>query len=191
MSGAPGSGKTTLARRLAPMLGLALISKDTIKESLWDSLAPPPGDREWSRRLGAAAMALIWRLAEQAPAAMLEANFRPHSPTERSRLLALGGSVVEVHCWCPPTVAAERYAHRALDPSHHPAHVSPTLDDTLLGEFDQPIGIGTVDAGTDGARVPMPVWAVLMKSPNHIDEAATLLASTAEVVGIGSDPWAS
>lgn len=144
VSGAPGAGKTTLARQLAPLLGLPLLSKDAIKESLWDSLAPPPGDREWSRRLGAAAMELIWCLAGQAPAAMLEANFRPHSATERAKLLALGAPVVEVYCWCPPAVAAARYARRALDPDHHPAHVTPTLDPTLLAEFDRPMGIGPV-----------------------------------------------
>ena len=34
ISGAPGSGKTALSRRLAPELKLPLISKDTIKEVL-------------------------------------------------------------------------------------------------------------------------------------------------------------
>ena len=144
VSGAPGAGKTTVARQLAPVLGLPLLSKDAIKESLWDSLDPPPGDREWSRLVGTAAMGLLWRLAEDAPGVVLEANFRPHNPSERASLRALGGSVVEVYCWCPPALAAERYATRALSPSHHRAHVSPTLDPELLAEFDAPMAIGTV-----------------------------------------------
>ena len=51
---------------------------------------------------------------------------------------------MEVDCWCPPAVAAARYADRARRPGHHPAHVSPTLDGGLLAEFDGPMGIGTL-----------------------------------------------
>ena len=36
VSGPPGSGKSTLARGLAPELGLPLLSKDRIKEALFD-----------------------------------------------------------------------------------------------------------------------------------------------------------
>ena len=38
VSGAPGSGKTTLAHPLAEQLGLPLFAKDTIKEALHDNL---------------------------------------------------------------------------------------------------------------------------------------------------------
>ena len=79
VSGAPGAGKTTLAIQLASILRMPLLSKDAIKECLFDALSSPPGDREWSRTLGATAMELMWRLAEDAPAVILEANFRPHS----------------------------------------------------------------------------------------------------------------
>jgi predicted kinase len=57
VSGAPGSGKTSLAVPLAAELGWALLTKDRIKETLHDALEPPEPDREWSRRLGATAMA--------------------------------------------------------------------------------------------------------------------------------------
>src|SRR4051812_24933063 len=38
VSGAPGAGKTTLARPLAAALGFALLSKDHIKETLRDAM---------------------------------------------------------------------------------------------------------------------------------------------------------
>lgn len=44
VSGAPAAGKSTLARALAPRLGLPLISQDDIKETLFDALAPPAAD---------------------------------------------------------------------------------------------------------------------------------------------------
>lgn len=66
VSGAPGSGKTSLAVPLAAELGWALLTKDRIKETLHDALEPPEPDREWSRRLGATAMELLWALAAMA-----------------------------------------------------------------------------------------------------------------------------
>ena len=121
-----------------------LIGKDLIKETLWDVFDPPRGDLEWSRRLGAAAMEVIWTLAAQSRRAVLEANFRPHSDYEKAKLSGLSAKLVEVYCWCPPEVARERYARRAVQMAHHRAHVTPTLDAALLAEFDQPIGLGTV-----------------------------------------------
>jgi len=144
ITGAPGAGKSTLASRLAPALQMPLLAKDVIKESLWDALAPPPGDLSWSRRLGGAAMEVLWQLAMYSPRVILEANFRPHSPSEQAKLRALSARVVEVYCWCPPEEAIRRYATRAATGSHHPAHVTSTLDPTLLAEFDQPMGAGSL-----------------------------------------------
>ncbi len=83
-------------------------------------------------------------LAGLAPSALLEANFRPHSSYERSRIAALSARVVEIYCWCPPELASRRYAQRASDPSHHRAHVLPTLSAERLAEFDRPVAIGEV-----------------------------------------------
>jgi hypothetical protein len=52
VSGAPGSGKTSLAVPLAAELGYALLAKDRIKETLHDALGAPEPDQAWSRRLG-------------------------------------------------------------------------------------------------------------------------------------------
>jgi AAA domain len=41
VSGPPGSGKTTLARELAPLLGVPLLAKDTIKQALMSVLTVP------------------------------------------------------------------------------------------------------------------------------------------------------
>jgi predicted kinase len=142
VSGAPGAGKTTLAVPLAAALGLPLLSKDQIKETLFDALDYPAGDLAASRRAGAAAMQVLWTLAETFPSVVLEANFRPHSDYERSRINQLNARLVEVHCACPPALAAERYATRAAKVTHHRAHVLPRLSDDMLAEFDQPLGLG-------------------------------------------------
>ncbi|MGN6577617.1 MAG: AAA family ATPase, partial [Nocardioides sp.] len=43
VSGAPGAGKSTVAHRLADRLGLVLVSKDVLKERLFDSVPAPAG----------------------------------------------------------------------------------------------------------------------------------------------------
>jgi len=48
VSGAPGSGKTSLAVPLAAELGYALLAKDRIKETLHDALGAPQPNRAWS-----------------------------------------------------------------------------------------------------------------------------------------------
>jgi predicted kinase len=144
VSGCPGAGKTTLAAPLAAELGFALLSKDRIKETLHDGLGAPAADLAWSRRLGAAAMELLWALAADAPSVVLEANFRPRSAYERGRIGALSARPVEVNCVCPPELAARRYAERAA--SSHPVHVVTSLSAEFLAEFDRPLGIGDVIA---------------------------------------------
>ena len=140
VSGAPGSGKSSLAVPLAAALGYALLSKDRIKETLHDGLGAPASDLAWSRRLGGAAMELLWALAADAPAVVIEANFRPHSQYERAKLSGLAAQPVEVHCACPPELAVKRYNARVT----HPVHVVTTLGLEAMAEYDRPVGIGTL-----------------------------------------------
>ena len=78
VSGAPGSGKTTLAARLATDLRLPLLTKDAIKEALLDAVAAP--GRARPRELGAAAFAVLYavvgRLLDADVGAVVEGNFR-------------------------------------------------------------------------------------------------------------------
>jgi hypothetical protein len=137
VSGAPGSGKTSLAVPLAAELGCALLAKDRIKETLHDALGAPGPGRAWSRRLGAAAMELLWALAADAPA--------------------------EVHCACPPEVAAQRYNTRVT----HPVHVVTTLHPEQMAEYDRPVGIGalvTVDTTAASTVRPLTPRRVSIRS---------------------------
>lgn len=145
VSGAPGAGKSTLAVPLAEALGFPLLSKDLIKEALFDALGHVETD-EWSssRRLGGAAMELLWRLAAASPAVVIEANFRSSSEYERTRLTELATRPVEVYCRAPIDVVAERYADRGARTDHHPVHVARSLPPAAFEEFQQPFGLGPV-----------------------------------------------
>lgn len=141
ISGPPASGKTTVARPLAQALGFALLTKDDIKESLFASLGARPGNLPDSRRLGDAAIELLWALAPHCPGVILEANFRTQDPAQRERVAALTGSLVEVHCRIPLEEAARRFAERARRERHHPAHVLREISIEQLSEYAEPFGL--------------------------------------------------
>jgi predicted kinase len=153
ITGSPGAGKSTLALPLAAALGFPLLSKDHIKETLHDSLDAPAGDLASSRRLGAAAMQLMWALAQRCPQVVLEANFLPRHPDTRPRLDALGARVVEVYCQCPADEAVRRYAERAV--GIHPVHVVHELSPEVVAQYDRPVGNGPViEVDTTGPTDP-------------------------------------
>ena len=105
VAGIPGSGKTTLARPLARELRLPLISKDVIKEALFEALGT--GDLEWSQQLGRAAHGVMYALAADAGAAVLESHF--WRGVSEADLGALDRPLIQVYCRCPIEVAVARY----------------------------------------------------------------------------------
>jgi predicted kinase len=160
VSGAPGAGKTTLAVPLAAALGFPLLSKDVIKETLFDALGHVEIDElRSSRRLGSAAMELLWRLAENCPQAVIEANFRARSSYERERLRALCPLPVEVYCRIPAELAASRYTARGQQPDHHPVHVVRSLSPSALEEFQEPMRLGPVIEIETSTPVDIPTLA--------------------------------
>jgi predicted kinase len=58
IDGKPGSGKSTLAGIIHEKLGVPVVSKDGIKEYLFDTLGSK--DREWSQTVGAASMEMLY-----------------------------------------------------------------------------------------------------------------------------------
>lgn len=164
VSGAPGAGKTTLAVPLAAELGFALVCKDRIKETLHDGLGEPRPDLAWSRKLGAAAMELLWALAADAPSVVVEANFRPHDRYQREKLSALAGRPVEVYCQCDRGLAARRYNQRAR--TCHPVHVVTRRTPEMPAEYDRPVAIG--DLVTVNTALPVDVAAVATAVRAHL-----------------------
>jgi hypothetical protein len=121
ISGLPGSGKTSLGRRLAPALELPLIDKDDILERLFESEGI--GDAAWRRQLSRESDVILQRQATLSTGAVLVsfwhlAGMRPDSGTPTDWLQTAPNLSVNVHCVCDLEVAAQRFLERRRHPGH-------------------------------------------------------------------------
>ena len=166
VSGAPATGKTTVAALLADDLMLPLLSLDVMKEALGDSLGL--GDEAWSDRVGDAAAEIVFRLAGSFPGVIVEGWWRG---ARRDRAMQAFSGWIEVFCRCEPHVAEERARARAGD-SRHPIHrdvINPALLDGVAAVVTSvtPLSVGAalidVDTtdGVDEADIVAAVRAAM------------------------------
>ncbi|MFE4469072.1 AAA family ATPase [Leifsonia sp. NPDC056824] len=124
--GRPASGKTTVSTAIADRWGLPVVSKDGLKEVLFDTLGA--GDREWSMTLGRASFALLDYVVERQLQAgapfVVDAAF--NAAYEDAKFQAwqaqYGFTTIQVHCTAPADELVRRFEQRARDGSRHPGH---------------------------------------------------------------------
>jgi len=134
--GAPASGKTTLARRLATDLQLPLLEQDVIKESLAEVLPMP--DRAASRQIGAASMSVLYDLADAMLArgvnTMIESNFYAEYAARDLVRMSRSARVCIVQCEVDRDNVVQRYRQRHADGERHAAHFDlDALSDLIAG----------------------------------------------------------
>ncbi len=125
VTGPPCTGKTTLAREIASRFALPLVTKDGIKESLFDALGCTALDE--SKRLGGASYRLLFYFCEALLAArrshIVEANF---FPAHQAELLALRDmyryTAFQIHCGAHDQVIWARFQARAESGERHAVH---------------------------------------------------------------------
>ena len=124
ISGAPGSGKTTLGWELSRALHVPLVSRDDIKTGLHVTHRSDDPAEVW--RFSDAAFELFFAIATEYVKAgvsiVVEAAY--HAGRSEPALAALGefGTPVHIHVTTPREVSLRRYRERAEAGQRHPAH---------------------------------------------------------------------
>jgi len=147
ISGLPASGKSTLARRLAPRLSLPVLDKDDILDELFESLGT--GDANWRTTLSRSADDTFARRASELGAGLLVSWWRhpksaAESGTPTTWLAALAPPVLEIHCVCPIELAATRFVTRTRHPGHRDAT---RRSDEVVEEFEHFARLGPLAFG--------------------------------------------
>lgn len=124
--GAPASGKSTISAAIADQWDLPIVSKDALKEILFDSLGV--GDVAWSTRLGRASFALLDHVIELQLRAgapfLIDAAYRAEYENAKFQRWQerYGFDAVQIDCTASWEELGRRFAARAADGTRHPGH---------------------------------------------------------------------
>ena len=145
VSGPPTSGKTTLAKSIAQKFNLPLITKDSLKEILFDTIGWK--DREWSKKVGSASFSIMHYLLDSLMATnqsiIIEGNFKTEFESDhiRPRLKQFNYQAIQIMCQCDGKILFDRFKQRSESGDRHPGHCD-TLnydelkDSLLIGKYE-------------------------------------------------------
>jgi predicted kinase len=125
VTGPPASGKTSAAERLAQELKLAVLSKDTFKETLYEEIG---SEDDLEPRVERAALALLFAVAgmqlEAGVSLLVESNFDTQFDVGHFRRLSHEHDVelVQVHIGGDTDRLVAKFAERARTGDRHPGH---------------------------------------------------------------------
>jgi len=154
VSGAPASGKTVLAQRLARERRLPLLARDAYKEILFDTLGSP--DRARSHELGIAAYELLYAtigyLLDAGVGAVVDCNFHRGASELMLRPLVARARAMLVQCETTHEERERRHSDRFRQGRRHPGH----HDGVMPAEVRIDVAAGMYDA----LDLPIPVLRV-------------------------------
>jgi len=135
VNGLPATGKTTLARQLSRLLGIPLFIKDEYKDAIFNGVGH--SDRDWSIKVGAAAIEIHFSVAEAClhagQSCIMENYFRREIFSERITKLAAkyGFRCLQILCRADGQEVYRRFEERCLSGDKHPGH----CDDQYLDQI--------------------------------------------------------
>jgi predicted kinase len=121
VTGPPASGKSSIARELASELRIPFLSKDELKERLYEEIG---SGRELEDAIERSALAILYSVARSnltvGVDVLLESNFDRESDT--APLRELEARIVQVHCGGETEALVRHFAERSASGDRHPGH---------------------------------------------------------------------
>lgn len=150
ITGQVATGKTRFARILSEKLNIPLISKDDIKEILFDEIGY--SDRKWSKKLGIACYKIMYQMVEQfilKTSIILESNFNSDiSSIEISRLQKkYKFKIIQLFLYADPKILYQRFRKRINNGERHTGHIDhatlKSFQENSLSNGNKPLKIAT------------------------------------------------
>jgi len=135
VTGRPAAGKSTLAKWLAKELELPVVSKDEIREELFNRLGWK--DRKWAQELGKASVDMMFYFAraelDGAHSIIMDNAFYPPISTPRFQALKkqYGAESIQIVCDSDRETLFRRFKTRADSGTRHPGHGDKDVLDEL------------------------------------------------------------
>lgn len=139
ISGAPATGKTTLGKKLSAKYNIPFISKDALKERIFDNLGW--SDKAWSLKVSAASHRIMdYFIAEELKAGhsvIVESNFKQHIDSGRFHKFQteFGCELVQIFCWAEGEVIFKRFMDRIGTTKRHAGQVEAISADEIRRGF--------------------------------------------------------
>lgn len=139
ITGMPGTSKTTLGRALANKYRIPFISKDALKERMFDTLGWD--DKAWSLRVSAASHRIMDYVIEEELKAnhsiIVESNFKREIDSERFRKMqtTYKCDILQILCWADGETVFERFMGRIGTAERHQGHVEEVSPEQIRREF--------------------------------------------------------
>ena len=127
VSGLPGTGKTTLAKKIADEFDLPIVGMGTIKEVMWDTMGHE-FNFEFNDKVGRTAFELLFHFIEvslpKGISVVVEAHFDPEKNNERINGLKerFGVNLLQVYCDCETETLRKRFRERMTRDNYHKGH---------------------------------------------------------------------
>ncbi len=134
-TGRPAAGKSTLSKWLSKELGMPFVSKDNVREVLFNRLGWK--DRKWAQMLGRTSVDIMFYFAETQLEAgcslILDNSFDPSLSAARFQALKTkyGVETIQIVCNSDRDTLFNRFRERAKTGNRHPGHG----DDDVLDEL--------------------------------------------------------
>lgn len=139
VSGAPGTGKTTLAQYLSRALSLPLLSRDTIREIMIDAFNILSWEQSKSISVPAYRIyyGVIAQLLEVGVSLIADCNFHRGVSENDLRPLTAQARAVLIHCKTTHEISTQRFTERSRQPDRRYASMdAERLAQIESGEFE-------------------------------------------------------